>query len=383
MIKFVRSDFRVSNIVNRQSSIVNYLRPVQTDFLIIGQGLAGTALSMNLIDAGASIHIIDNKRKSNSSRIAAGLFNPLVFRRITFGWRGMELLNAAQDFYTSAEEKLEERFFQSEYLYRVHGTEDERDNWLRLLNEPDFNQLLGLPEEPSERPWLHQPFGGAKVKGAGYLDTEIFLDGMRSRFKNNGQLSEIDFNSEKLELKVDSVSYEGIKAKTIIFCEGYLGNDNPWFGNLPFNPAKGELLVIKAPELPDEIFNGGVYGVPLGNGFFKVGSTYSWEFEDASPTVEGRAELKQRLEEVLAAPYEIVSHEAGIRPTVRDRRPLVGFHPLYPRLAIFNGLGTKGVLLAPLISKEFAESLVSGSDFNADYSIERFRKHLISTPYLR
>jgi len=356
---------------------------VQTDFLIIGQGLAGTTLAINLLKAGASVHIIDNKRNSNSSRIAAGLFNPLVFRRITFGWRGMELLEAAGNFYRDAEETLGDRFFQSEYLYRVHGTADERDNWLMLINEPGFDQLLGSPEETSKRPWLHQPFGGAKVNGAGFLDTEIFLDGMRSRFKNEGQLSELDFIPGKLELKEDSVSYEGINASTIIFCEGYLGKENPWFGNLPFNPAKGELLIIKAPDLPEEIFNGGVYGVPLGDGYFKVGSTYSWEFEDASPTDDGKAELKQRLEEVLAAHYEIVSHQAGIRPTVRDRRPLVGIHPLYPQLAIFNGLGTKGVLLAPLLSKEFATSLVSGIDFNADYSIERFRKHLISTPYLK
>ena len=63
-----------------------------------------------------------------------------------------------------------------------------------------------------------------------------------------------------------------------------------------------------------------------------------------------------------------------IRPTIKDRRPLVGTHPIHPNLAVLNGLGTRGVMIAPTAAKQLYNYLENGVDVDKEYSILRFLK---------
>jgi len=68
----------------------------------------------------------------------------------------------------------------------------------------------------------------------------------------------------------------------------------------------------------------------------------------------------------------VVMHKAGIRPTVKDRRPFLGAHPDHNNLYVFNGLGTKGVSLAPYFAKHLVDHMVDGVELMKEVSIGRF-----------
>ena len=86
-------------------------------------------------------------------------------------------------------------------------------------------------------------------------------------------------------------------------------------------------------------------------------------------TEQGQAFLKTKINEVLNVDYEIVSSVAGVRPTTKDRRPLLGLHPKNPSIAVFNGLGTRGVLQGPSLSNELCDFLIRSKYEN---SISKF-----------
>ena len=357
---------------NEKTHLSVYLRAMKCDFLIIGQGIAGTTLALELISRGAEVLMIDVYDEHNSSRVAAGLFNAVVFKRITLGWRAKESLKEAHRFYAQQEEFTGVRLFYPIGLHRIHGSEAERKSWIEVSKEPEFVDMLEETKPAEEKPWLKQTFGGAHVPGAGFIDTRTWLSAVRRKFLEKNILREETFDYDALGFSPDGVIYKDIEARKIIFCEGVGAMKNPWFSDLPFNPAKGEVLVINAPELKHEIFNGSIYGVPLGDGMFRVGSTYDWSTTDPNTTQEKRLYLEEKLRGILQVPFSVVSHEAGVRPTVLDRRPLIGLHPQHQALGIFNGLGTKGVLMAPLLAKEFVRFLLDGEILSLDASIKRF-----------
>ena len=155
-----------------------------------------------------------------------------------------------------------------------------------------------------------------------------------------------------MELKANGVFYKGIEARHVIFAEGYGLHANPYFNSLPLDGTKGELFIIEAPGLKlDVIVNTSVFILPLRQNLFKVGATYNWKDKTNDTSEEGKQELIDRIQEIINCDFKIISHFAGIRPTVRDRRPLIGTHQMYPQLHVLNGLGTRGVMLGPSMAK--------------------------------
>ena len=90
------------------------------------------------------------------------------------------------------------------------------------------------------------------------------------------------------------------------------------------------------------------------------------------PTSKATDEIKSKLEKILKYPYEIIGQKAGIRPTTQDRRPLIGKHPEIGNAYIFNGLGTKGVSIAPYFSVMFTNWLLGEGTLSSEVDIKRF-----------
>lgn len=343
------------------------------EILIVGQGLAGTTLALQLHRVGIPFLIVDNPNISRSSRIAAGLFNPVVFKRMNLGWRTHDCLKQAISFYRFAEQLTESSFCHANGMHRIHGSADERKLWeLRLLELGwDYHIEETLPAK--SQTWLKQPFDGARVKSAGFIYTNEYLESVGAWLKNQNLLIEATFQYEELLTTKPMLQWKDLQFNKVVFCDGHKLNENPWFPESCLNPAKGEILIIEAPELPQEVINGKVYCVPLGNHQFKVGSTYAWNQTNALPTEEKKQELIKTLQQMLNVPFQVVDHEAGIRPTVIDRRPVFGSSTIHSNIYAFNGLGTKGVVLAPLLTKEIAQFFLDGNPVPEDYSIERFQ----------
>jgi glycine/D-amino acid oxidase-like deaminating enzyme len=150
---------------------------------------------------------------------------------------------------------------------------------------------------------------------------------------------------------------------------------NPYFKELPLDGTKGELFTIKAPQLNlDVILNTSVFILPLGNDLFKIGATYNWEDKTDLPTDEGKAELIGKIKEIINCDFEIVEHFAGVRPTVKDRKPLVGTYEHHNSIHILNGLGTRGVMLGPAMAKALFENIEHHKPLDKAIDIKRFAK---------
>ena len=349
----------------------------QVDYIIVGQGLAGSILALTLIDRGLSVIVIDDGNLVTASKVAAGLYNPIVFKRLVKSWLADDLLPYMDSFYPNMERLFSERFYFPKRILKPFAEEQEKVLWLKKIDEPVgkylnekiyYNDLDGI---------VYNPLGICEVMHAGNLDTISFLNSTRKYFREKGIISEEKFDHDQLQINEDSVSYKGITAKKIIFCEGHKATENPFFGWLPFKLTKGETIIVrlaKGHKIPDDIvLNKGVFILPLGNDTYKVGATYEWNDLTENISEKGRMELTEKLEKVLKVPFEIIGQEAGIRPTVNDRRPLIGLHLEMKVLGVFNGMGTKGVMLAPFFAGQFVDHLEKSTPLDKEVDIARFK----------
>lgn len=347
------------------------------NYIITGQGLAGTVLAHTLLKHGKTVLVIDDNTLSNTSRIAAGLYNPIVFKRLVKSWMVDELLPYMDQFYPDLEQLLGKKFYFKKKILKPFAEEHEKVLWLKKSNEEVGKYLNKAIYYDDLNGLIYNPLGASEVLHTGNLDTKIFLNYSREYFKNNNMILEEKFDYDQFKISENPVSYKTIAADKIIFCEGYKATENPFFNWLPFKLTKGEMITVKLPErhiIPsDTVINKAVFILPLGNNTYKIGATYEWADLSEQCTEKGRMELTEKLSKVLKVPFEIIDQQAGIRPTVNDRRPLIGLHPGHNALGIFNGMGTKGVMLAPYFAKQFAEFLENKSALDKEVNIARFK----------
>ena len=192
-------------------------------------------------------------------------------------------------------------------------------------------------------------------------------------FKSLDCYSTEAFDYNEIQFLESGIQYKDIQAKNIIFAEGFGLHTNPFFNDLPLDGTKGELVIIKAPQLDlDVIVNTSIFILPLENDLFKVGATYNWKDKTDLPTEAGKTELVDRIKEIISCDFEIAAHFAGVRPTVKDRRPLVGTHQKHKTIHILNGLGTRGVMLGPAMAKALFENIEQQIPLNKEIDINRF-----------
>ncbi|MGZ5243620.1 MAG: NAD(P)/FAD-dependent oxidoreductase [Bacteroidia bacterium] len=352
---------------------LNAQRKTQYDCIIVGQGLAGTLLAYSLEKAGKSVLTID-KITGNASRVAPGMFNPVTGRRLSLSWKADEFLQTADSIYTSLEKYLGAAFYYPMPILRIFGSEDDYTlNEEKAKNGENSNYVKHFSRDAYMAGIRDMGAGVCEIAQGGYLDTQIFLDGWRNKLQADNTLLEEDFDYDLLKINETAIEYKDISAQKIIFCEGFQAIYNPYFNWLPFNPAKGDVLTISAPGLQEKfIINKNVYIVPVGNSLFRVGATYKWQTEDFSPSEEDRKELETSLKNLVDVPYKIIDHLAGIRPATKQRRPFLGMHPEFKNIGIFNGLGTKGVLLAPLLAEQMVNHILFGEALDKKVDISAY-----------
>jgi len=339
--------------------------------IIVGGGLAGIAIAFELLKKDCQITLIDSG-VNYSSKIAAGMINPLVFRRMTKSWRLDEFMPYLTTFYREVETLTGKSFYHPIQIRRMFSSQQERDFWLKKQSTPAFeNYMEQLTDEDDHFSGAINTYGSGRVKQASYVDTDLFLTSSKDYLQTKLNWMEEDFDYSVLS----DTSYKNITFDDIIFCEGYLGRNNPFFSDLPLNQTKGETLVVHSKTLPqNESVNRKCFVLPLGDEKFKIGSTYIWHTNDPSPTDAGRETLLENLSFLTKEKVQVLDHEGGIRPTTDDRRPLIGTHPSLKHYHIFNGLGTKGYMIAPLLAKEFVSYLFGESELHPETTIDRFNK---------
>jgi glycine/D-amino acid oxidase-like deaminating enzyme len=341
---------------------------MKIDYLIIGQGIAGTLISYTLMEAGASVLVMDEYKPNSASRVAAGVINPVSGRRFTISWQYDEIYPVAVNTYRHMEELLGVPVFKERDIWNVLPSEQLKDAFMERTSGLAY---MHVPEKDPYEQWLNQPFGAAVIKGGTTLLYNL-LPAWREYLQKHQALREERIDFDLLEMG-DTVVYKDIEASRIIFCEGAQIVSNPWFKQIPFLLNKGEVLKVRIPGFQtDDIIKRSITLVPQSPEVYWVGSTFAWEYPDEAPTEDKRAFLEAGLQQLLKVPYEILSQEAGVRPSGTDRRPMMGMHPEHPVMGIFNGLGTKGTSLAPAMAAQFAGYLLRDEPLWPETDIKRF-----------
>lgn len=338
------------------------------DLIIVGGGIAGTCLAIEAQKKGMKILLIDSFGQNHSSTVASGLFNPITGRKFVTTWNAVEVFETLHDFYTQIEKELEKRFFHPLPLVRLFPNAKASNDWDSSIPNPFIS------DDPYELPsYFDEGYGGINVEKGGYLNTISFLQAGRQLIGKDNVLEEEVLDPKDLVLEKNSVKWKDITSRKIVFCEGPQVRQNPFFQWLPFSLTKGELLEIETGfDLEPVIVTKRVFMFPVGKRTALLGATYDREDLELRKTPEARGYLEDRFKLFFKENYSIKQHRVGIRPTVLDRRPIVGKHPKHEQILILNGLGSKGVSLGPFIAQILADHLSEGKLIPEEVNITRF-----------
>lgn len=318
---------------------------------IVGQGLAGTCLAWHLWDLNVPFTITD-RAHGGSSRVAAGLINPITGKNFEPSWRIANFLPEAISFYQNISAKLGQSFWHPHPILRLAATPAE---WEKIQSKRHLP--LAAPWIDRDHPTPPDAHAAILLRGGGRLDTLAFLNASRDFFQH---------------LKIYQIGeiHPHDPDPRIIRCEGATGLLENRLG--PHRCAKGEILTIRHPLLdPTHIRIGhGGWIIPIGNQTFKAGATYDWNNLDETPTPQGAQKVLEILQKHGIRTPEVIDHQAGIRPILRRSEPLIGPHP--DGGWAFNALGSKGSLYAPGVARQLTTWLLQNQEPDPDLNLTRF-----------
>ncbi|WFB37107.1 FAD-dependent oxidoreductase [Kiritimatiellota bacterium B12222] len=304
---------------------------------IIGHGLAGAILAETLSVAGLTLSVFDDGGRA-SSQVAAGMFTPLTGQRMIASWALDEALPEVQQFYPALEKSSGGSFFHPQSTLRIFRSQKEADEW-HSRGDQRFTQSIDASAFP-----FHLPFGACEITGGGWVNLPPMLEALKKRRQEQGQWGKRD------------------QADITLWAEGVRASENPLWKDVGWRNAQGDILTLHIPGLAeDRIYNFGKFLVPLGNQRFRCGATYAWDEPSPEPREAGRTEIETSLSEILQLPFEVCDHQSGLRPVAIARVPVAGPHPEQSDQWIFNGFGSKGVLLAPWMAERMRAYIQTGT----------------------
>ncbi|WP_108246917.1 NAD(P)/FAD-dependent oxidoreductase [Muricauda brasiliensis] len=348
------------------------------DYIVVGLGLAGISFCEVLEENEKTFKVITDESQQ-ASQVAGGLYNPVILKRFTMAWKAKMQLEVAKPFYQNLEKKLGITIDNDLPVLRKFASIEEQNLWFEASDRPNLDYFLSTKLLPNNNPAIDAPYGFGEVKYTGRIDTAALVRSYRSYLKNRDLLLEesLDFNA--ISTTDETVSYKNETAKNLVFACGFGLKQDPYFGYLPLNGTKGELLMIHAPEYRENnVIKSSVFTIPMGQDRYLVGATYKWKDKTNMPTEESKNELLEKLKTFLKCDFEVVDHVAGIRPTVVDRRPLVGRHPEHKNLYVLNGFGSRGVMIGPYASKQLFDYIETKSELDPEMNVQRFTKKYYS-----
>ncbi|GAA4451863.1 FAD-dependent oxidoreductase [Nibrella saemangeumensis] len=343
------------------------------DFLIVGQGVGGSVLAWTLDRLGCKVIVANAAELPSASRVAAGIVNPLTGRKLVRTWKADDLFPFLHQFYTSIEQQLGAHFFFPLDIYRPFRSIEEQNSYLAQTAESSIGKYVRERVNNEQyKPYIHNPYGGLEVTQAGWVDLIDFLAAIRQYFQDKNQFIEQAILPQELMYPAKGAIWYDWQVQQVIFCDGVQAQENALWSWLPFAPVKGQVLTARVEDYPiRNVVNQGVFILPVDNKTLKIGATYTWHDLNWQTSDDARSFLETKVKEILKIPYEVIQQQAGIRPSTNDRRPFLGLHPANPAVGIFNGLGTKGVSLAPYLAHEFARFLLYGEELAAEVNINR------------
>ena len=338
------------------------------DYTIVGAGLAGLMLGYLLHKKGQKVLIYNNNQPASSS-VAAGTWNPITFKKFIPSYRAEEMIAAMKEVYPQIEEDLGAKLFAFMPIEKVIANQQELEFWEQRKNNPESGGFLG--NTYSIKIGQEDHFAG-EIYNGGRLDLPLFVELLRKYFLAKNILINSDFEYHKTEIKETFISYKDITSDKLIFCEGSYYKDNPFLNWIPMKPVKGDVLTVENKTLNlTKIRKKNVFLLPLKNGRYKLGATYDHSQDNWLPDNNAKLTLLEKFKMIGSGENIVIDHKSGIRPASFDRRVIMGRLPQSSLLYCFNGLGSKGVFLAPLMAKELIDYIETGKPLDAEVDIQR------------
>ena len=347
----------------------------KTKYLIVGQGLAGTLLSWELSKRRKDHMLIGTYQKPSASLVAAGMYNPLVFKRLTKSWMADTLIPIMKSTFQELEQLLNTALIFEKPIAKLIR-KDEKNWWNERIEHQNLQSYFAGFKSNNFMPGIHQNFDMALIKQSGYVNINNLITSYTEYLKGNQQFISAELKYSDITFTNNKVYWQNTEAEHIVFCEGAQAIHNPFFPENVFYLTKGAVLTVEIPGLSsDYIINKDVFIMPRGNQKFLIGSTYKHDNLTLEPNIVEQNYLLEKAQQLIIAPIKVIDHKVGIRPTVKDRRPVLGYHPNCKNIAFFNGLGTKGVMLGPYFANQMATLLTNvNHEINPEVSIKRFYK---------
>lgn len=333
-------------------------------YIIIGQGIAGTILSMRMQEAKHNHLVIDNPQLSSSSKIAAGLANPIVLKRLKWVKDAELFMPPLHAFYTKWEAVLGAKFWHPITLNHIFYDTEEVNYWMEQSDAPYFSRHLGAIMKNTDV-HISAPHGIGKLENIAWLNTAPFIMRYREYLKTQNQYLELEAGEQVQAV----LKKAGISAEKIIYCTGHLLRKQFPALEKCFTPTRGEVMVLKGTHLK-QAWHKAIFALALGQGRVKIGATYAHDALSDTTSNKGSAFLIDKLSQFYKGPYQVESHRGGVRPNIADRKPILGL--IAAKTYTFNGMGSRGVLMAPHLSQVMLSHLENEQSIPARWDVNRF-----------
>ena len=333
---------------------------MQPQYLIIGQGIAGTLLSYEFWKRGKSFLVIDQPHNiSKASLVAGAIINPVNVNRWTMVRDQENYIPTALQTYSDLERILGISLVEEKSMLVFHDDEGEQQLFKKAQSSSSlYMHLPARGDITLANLFFSGKYGIAKVAPVWKIDASKLLSAWSGFLKSKDLLKEEYFNTEECLITPGGVAFKEICAEKIIFCEGAKAVHNPLFNKLPFTKNRGEALLLSVPDLPrGYIYHYGIRLAPAAKDLWWCGSNYQWQFNNVLPDPNWRMQTEATLRQWLTIPFKVVDHVVAERPTTAGQQFLAGIHPAMSSAAIFNGLGTKGFSCGPALASALCRQL--------------------------
>lgn len=353
---------------------------VPSDVIVIGAGIVGGAVALELARRGASVEIIDERAVGmGATQASAGILAPYIETRdssplfdltvrsldlfdefvagimsdsgLAVTYRRTGTLNVATDETAAAELRTA-----AAQLGRSGIAAELVDGRAARQQEPQLSDDV---------------LAGLLIPDHGFVAAlELTRATVAAARRHGAQLVEqrrvtrILASDDQIVVETDRGRLEG---DAVVVAAG------SWSGAIhiegvtpivPVKPVRGQLLSLtwSGPRLRRVIWSPRCYLVPWDDGTLLVGATLEQAGFDERATVAG-------VRDLLEAACEIVPHawtagfagaRVGLRPGTDDELPIIGRSAVIPNLVYATGHYRNGVLLAPLTAHLVADAMLDG-----------------------
>jgi len=351
---------------------------IRIEALVVGLGIAGINMCRALEEAGIAYHVIDPCADSGSSFIAGGIYNPIVIKRKVKSWRVDELFPKLVETYTAIDAQLGIRSLYHEVpIIKPIFSDDELHEWRTAADSGTLAPYITPSDITAPDPHLADgALAQVNIRHSGFVDLRALITAYRQYLIGSGRLTVGSIGPERAEAEQVAADH-GVHSMHTIWCTGTDVRHHPHFGWVPLRPTKGQMLTVVAQDdLPQAIYNKEFYLLPGNGRTHRLGATYEWHDLYSGPTQAATDELIGRVTRTMRHPVTAIDAQTAVRPNVADRRPLLGSYGYGTGQHLFNGMGSKGVMLAPYFAHQLVRHIWHAEPLDPEVDMMRFGKRM-------